>query len=311
MKHLKLFNQASEYEAYMGGEEVVLPNVSYIVEYKNLPVGDPRRVAFNPKPKSVDAKVGDIVVANSDGVKIIVNSVADIPSGYVPIGVVVIPTSHNVYGNGTCCVMSLNYMSYMTPDTGGTSGQNIRWGLPSKNVSLTDYDKLNYVGIGNTINTTVQGTNDYGSMPSDSLTAVTGLDGVSNYYKSSTSKRIPSPYNADGSRNEAYYTTEYSAANALSDFAGKENTKVLTDLMAVSDWKTASSINNLFSAGHDYPAAACCWRYSTIGTNQGDWYFPACGELGYICNRQATINATLQSIIDAGLTTRCSVLNAD
>ena len=30
MKHLKLFNQASEYEAYMGGEDVVLPNVSYV-----------------------------------------------------------------------------------------------------------------------------------------------------------------------------------------------------------------------------------------------------------------------------------------
>lgn len=30
MKHLKLFNQVSEYETYMDGDEVVLPNVSYV-----------------------------------------------------------------------------------------------------------------------------------------------------------------------------------------------------------------------------------------------------------------------------------------
>lgn len=30
MKYLKQFNQASEYEAYMKGEDVVLPNVSYV-----------------------------------------------------------------------------------------------------------------------------------------------------------------------------------------------------------------------------------------------------------------------------------------
>ena len=34
MKHLKLFNQASEYEAYMEGENVVLPNVSYVKDGK-------------------------------------------------------------------------------------------------------------------------------------------------------------------------------------------------------------------------------------------------------------------------------------
>ena len=43
MKHLKLFNQASEYEAYMEGEDVVLPNVSYIVEFKDLPANDPKK----------------------------------------------------------------------------------------------------------------------------------------------------------------------------------------------------------------------------------------------------------------------------
>jgi hypothetical protein len=35
-----------------------------------------------------------------------------------PIGVVVIPTSHNVYGTGECAIVSLNTMSCNTPDTG-------------------------------------------------------------------------------------------------------------------------------------------------------------------------------------------------
>ena len=41
MKHLKLFNQASEYEAYLGGEDVVLPNVSYVKDGE---------VYYNPAP---------------------------------------------------------------------------------------------------------------------------------------------------------------------------------------------------------------------------------------------------------------------
>lgn len=40
-------------------------------------------------------------------------------------------------------------------------------------------------------------------------------------------------------------------------------------------------ITNSFSAGN-YPAACCCWRFHTVADNQGDWYLPAGGELGYI-----------------------------
>ena len=40
-------------------------------------------------------------------------------------------------------------------------------------------------------------------------------------------------------------------------------------------------ITNSYSAGN-YPAACCCWRFHTVADNQGDWYLPAGGELGYI-----------------------------
>ena len=51
MKHLKLFNQASEYEAYMGGGDVVLPNVSYVKDGK---------VYYNPAESGLVYKMVDL-----------------------------------------------------------------------------------------------------------------------------------------------------------------------------------------------------------------------------------------------------------
>lgn len=60
----------------------------------------------------------DVVFSNENGDKIITNDFTSVPDDYEPIGVVVIPASHDVYGTGECCVMSLNEMSCDTPDTG-------------------------------------------------------------------------------------------------------------------------------------------------------------------------------------------------
>lgn len=43
-----------------------------------------------------------------------------------------------------------------------------------------------------------------------------------------------------------------------------------------------------------FPAACCCWRYHTLGTNQGDWYLPALGELGYCFVTLKKIQNTIQ-----------------
>lgn len=43
-----------------------------------------------------------------------------------------------------------------------------------------------------------------------------------------------------------------------------------------------------------YPAACCCWRYHTLGTNQGDWYLPTLGELGYCFVTLGKIQNTIQ-----------------
>ena len=213
------------------------------------------------------------------------DEITGVIDGYTPIGVVVIPAEHDVYGTGECGVMSLAEMNYTTPDIGSTEYQKIYWGGYGTNTSLPDYNVVNLV------NGT---TYSWGRLPSDRFTGTTSLDGVSKYYD--TSYNIPSPFNADGSRNEAYYTTAYSTANALSDFDGVGNTKILTDLTTKqSNWKTASTITDSGDAGY-YPAACCCWRFHTPGTEQGQWYLPAAGEFGYVINRISAINETINKI---------------
>lgn len=64
------------------------------------------------------------------------------------------------------------------------------------------------------------------------------------------------------------------------------------------NWKTDDVINNS-SDGYYAPAACCCWRYHTIGTQQGDWYVPAVGEWGYAAVRCQIINDTINNIVNS------------
>ena len=224
--------------------------------------------------------------ATGSFVKMYPNEITEAIPTYTPIGVEVIPAEHDVYGTGQAGIMSLAYMDYTTPDTGSTSYQYIYWGGYGTDTSIPNYNEINFVD---------GTTSDSGYLPSDQFTGATSLDGVSKY--SSTSDNVPSPFNTDGSRNEAYYTTAYSTANALSDFDGVGNTSVLTNLAtAQSDWKTASTITNNRKKGY-YSAACCAWRFHTAGTSQGQWYLPAAGELGYLINRISAINTTINKVL--------------
>lgn len=209
---------------------------------------------------------------------------------FTPIGVEVIPAEHDVYGTGQAGIMSLAYMNCSTPDTGSNKHQSMHWGGYGIDTSLPNLDKVNLIN-----DTNAGHVYDYGYLPSDQFTDTTSLDGVSKY--DITSVKIPSPFNSDGSRNEAYYTTAYSTANALSDFDGVGNTSVLTELAtSQSDWKTADAITDSGNVGY-YPAACCAWRFHTAGTSQGQWYLPACGEFGYVINRISAINTTINKVL--------------
>lgn len=220
--------------------------------------------------------------------------------------------------------MSLKPMNYTTPDTGGTSNQDMYWGGYGTDTSLTNYNVVNYYSDGVSSQKTLSSTS-YAYLPSDAFTATASNAYPSIKYYSASYDAIPSPFKLVSGElvpNEEYYTTNESKANALSDFAGPNNTKVLIDLATTqSDWKsTGVAITNSSSTGY-YPSACCCARYgapddstapkgthsflyhSTKNTSYdyskgvtNVWYMPACGEFGFIVPHRSMNDNTMTNV---------------
>lgn len=211
---------------------------------------------------------------------------------YEPIGIVVIPTKHDVYGTGECGIVALKEPSLTSPDSGGmnygyivTKDDSTISGIPTfTNCSRVQKNNNTYLSYSDLYNDT-----DYCYMPSDKETFSykdSLRDQFSSYYYNHTFV-IPSPYNKDESFNSLEYGIKEidGVKNCMSDFDGKEHTKIMCNLETYQpNWKTDSKILEYCDYTH-FPYALCCWRYNTIGTNQGDWYIPSIGELGYIIAR--------------------------
>lgn len=254
-------------------------------------------------------------------------------SDYEPIGIVVIPASCSniLYPEGDVrrgknIIMSLVPMDYTTPDTGGSANQFIYWGGYNTDTSLTNFTMVNCY-----TNKDAQSdisTATYAFLPSDDSSFTNNASKVYpslHYYYESMHTYAPSPFKSVSGElvpNEEYYTTQYSTANALSDFAGPNNTKILIDLAtAQDDWSTINTaITNSYSAKY-FPAACCCARFGAPdnssapkGTSSflkhntdnadydyskgvtGVWYMPACGELGFIVPHRSRNDSTISNV---------------
>lgn len=157
---------------------------------------------------------GNIVLwdkANSQKIMVSSDNIELFQGGnYEPIGIVVIASSDNVYGDGSGSMISLKFMDPDYPNDGSVEPVSILWGSTANTLSTT-------------------------ATSSDNAKTIYNQDIVNEKFQSFT------PY----------------------------------------DWKTSKTIENV-STTDNYPAGFCCWRYSTPGTNQGDWYMPSAGELSYI-----------------------------
>lgn len=245
--------------------------------------------AVQSPPVTTDNYVaGDIAFYDSTDDKIVLVHNEDINTDtypidrYTPIGVVVIPNSHDVYGDGSCGVMSLVEMSCDTPDTGSTSKQGMYWGI--RGVGIEYIPDLNQVPTGNTETGIPTAQSKFAYLPSDRFSAVKcAHDTDVRYYNPDTSlyPPAPSPYLTYDGRNPGYYqiTLPSSTSNCLSDFDGRGNTNAIVAYRGSKDY---TSWRPTYNTQSDYPAASCCDMFHTEGTQQGDWYLPACGELGYI-----------------------------
>lgn len=207
-----------------------------------------------------------------------------VDSSKTPIGILVIPSSH--MSDGKARIMSL---AEMTEDGVGslTNHNGLVWGVYGTDTSLHNYDQIPCIGHdgeGVYPDNVIDHTNTYGYICSDRTDWAelpNPLDPGTNWKYNDEDCHIPSPFNADGTFNSAYSATSYSGGtinNALSDFNGKSNTATLVAL------------------GAEYKAATACSLYSTEGTNRGDWYLPAMGELAYIMSRFTVIQNSLTKL---------------
>ena len=79
------------------------------------------------------------------------------------------------------------------------------------------------------------------------------------------------------------------------DFNGKSNTKAIVDYCKANN--------------KSCPAAEYAYNYRTVGTETGDWYLPAGGELQSIYDNRVKLNKTLQALRKTLLQTSGSSIN--
>ena len=83
----------------------------------------------------------------------------------------------------------------------------------------------------------------------------------------------------------------------VEDVSGVENSSSVTT--STGDWQGLKNTKALYEAdtsGGNYPAIKKVLTYSTEGTEQGQWYLPAAGELQAISTNKDVLNTTLAKI---------------
>ena len=254
---------------------------------------------------SAKAVAGDIYLYNKLTSKKIIVSLEDFQNivnydNFSPIGVVVIPGSHKVYGTNKCAVMSIVLMSAITPEQGTSSLEYIKVGSPSE--TGTRFEKVVTVKnrsseiceVGGTAGGNTYIPND--TIKKDMYSTKCGHDLNATYYSIISSQNYGiSPYLTDGSRNACYYQTSYpsSYSNSLSDFDGLSNTQAWYESeVDQPNWKKDATLEEA-----RFAAACASYRYSPDGTKKGNWYIPSMGELGYAASRAGTINTSIEALI--------------
>ena len=229
-KHLLKFQSEADYKTAKKNH-LVLPNVSSIEESGNVYING----RFISKQK---AEAGTIIAyhehtGGEKEIRYILPEAFDKTDPYwVADAVVVVPYSHT--GDGTVRAMALNYANVNTPATGGAVSESyIIWG------NYVDIAEINNYTAGIKFANYDDQTSSYGEnglvyLPSDAFSGekVNPYDTETIY--TASENYAPSPYNENGSKNDAYHSLGAFASvtnNCLKDMDGKGNTiKILRNL---------------------------------------------------------------------------------
>lgn len=299
-------------------------------------------------PGSVSASQStalDVVFSSNDGSQLcIISGEENWPdSGWTPIGIVIVPGTHNRYGDGSCGVISINGMSTNYPEIGQRST-----GSTLSNDSEIGMSKGNYKGR---FPSSVIPTNLFSSAsafgtstgtaytPRQSSSEGTGQGFASG---SSTSNRYYWPYiNTSNLGPQTQYANEHGyvedvTGQAACDFNGIRNTAAIYSYYKSSTQWTSTSVDASATTPIEIVAPACVGRYKTIGTlsfldvygdistvdlnygtpsnvnsNTGFWYMPSLGELSYISRYRYTIRNTLSSLFEKYGNVRITQMNVN
>ena len=269
MVNLKLFNEHSDYEAYISQQDAILPNVSYCLD-------TPNEVHYNPYVEPIQLLrylYSDLTVSK------------DYDSSKTVIGLEVIPSSHTP--DHVARYMALTQVS----NTDGSSGDtDLQWSNNTGTTLLTQqYTEVPTITSGSveTVNYgTFKDMKDYGYLPSTSengnFSGLTNTRGERYYTTADKTMLIPSLYGEAGDRNHICDTS--STTNALTDFSGYENTQTL---IAAA------------TGGTTNPAALAAWNYASkngLDAYDVQSYLPAAGELAYIIPNFQRIQDVLTSL---------------
>ena len=299
--------------AYLADSGKTKPNVSFIIEDKTS-----RYNPFNINGRVAEPGTIVMVKTATPTEKIFVPYESydkATYSAYTPIGVVVMPFSHTP--DDTVRVMSLKNMDCTHPDNGSTAtGGNIGtismyWGGYGTDTGLPNLDIVPNIDPNDQKNGTI-GSTAWARIPSNYVKGSTfdgGVDSVldigTKYYEGTESGRYGiSPYVIYDWKSTKCLDVIDKSRNAMRDYDGSGNTATILTLDDAhsSAWRTASTIENNSGSTNVHAPAQCCWRYSTLGTTQGQWYLPACGELAYLPARYADINEALTRLMAADST---------
>lgn len=211
-----------------------------------------------------------------------------------PIGVVVIPTQHRVYGAEQCAVMSLVRMQVGSPEGSvdpsavcewGGAGHDVE-GVPNYTQAFCVADTTSDFGSVQTPQNSRDLTGIVPFLPSDiydtDVKNPYAPEGMNSYGPNSNLAYLgPSPYLADGSFNGLIQTTNPSSS-CYSDFSGNMNT------------------TNIMIDPENHPIADVAYSFSTPGTTPGDWYIPAAGEMLYLVAAYGKIMKSMEAIKKSG-----------
>ena len=320
-KHLLKFQTEADYRTAKKNH-LLLPNVSSVVE-----TGE---VHINPKFVSKqNAEAGDIIVyhTHSNGEKEIAYMKpeaydAATETYWEPDAIVVVPYSHT--NDGTVRAMGLKYADLTSPSTGG-SGSSMYWGQYGHIEGLNTYTSaLNFTNYQVQSASATMGESNEVHLPSDKYNSKNNPYDTYTFYGNANNNYAPSPYNNEGGKNDAYFSTgdfSQKTNNALRDMDGKTNTlKILQSLdpnyLNYSLLKSELTNEISTTVGQTtinlYPAVCACARYSSVlkpyaynanktieeNVTEGlmPWYLPSAGELGYYLSREDRIKYALSKL---------------